>query len=143
MQAQTLGSRESGGLPLPSPSSSIIHVNGTSALRGNSSAVVAVGDHANINGSEVIQSGAKRKKKERKKGWKGWALVFEDDQGNLIDEKDGSDSPQKLSDPASHTSTGECMPWVAAKVHGDLRSETTFDDKCRGFHRCLERSSRC
>ena len=37
----------------------------------------------------------KPKPKKKKKGWKGWALVIEDDDGNVLEVRDGGDMPDE------------------------------------------------
>ena len=38
--------------------------------------------------------GEVKPKKRKKKGWKGWALVIEDDDGNVLEVRDRGESPE-------------------------------------------------
>lgn len=59
---------------------------------------------ADANGSsESIQDPTKNgEKKRKKKGWKGWALVIEDEQGNIIEVNDGP-KPEPLPPKRART----------------------------------------
>jgi hypothetical protein len=49
-------------------------------------------------GSVVPEGGAGegevKPKKKKKKGWKGWALVIEDDDGNVLEVRERGESPE-------------------------------------------------
>jgi len=61
---------------------------GTSATSGP----VADGGHGSGSGSG--DAAGMKPKKKKKKGWKGWALVLEDEEGNVIEVRDRGESPE-------------------------------------------------
>jgi hypothetical protein len=65
------------------------HASGSNnAIRDGSNALnteTPNGGNYSVNGEGV----PKPEKKRRKKGWKGWAMVVEDDQGNVLEINDG------------------------------------------------------
>ena len=47
-------------------------------------------------GGGSLGGSGERQKKKRKKGWKGWALVVEDEAGNVLEVRDRGDSPERV-----------------------------------------------
>jgi len=62
------------------------HVNGHTSTRQRQSLSAQRSASPHVAGDG--QGGLVKKKKTAKKGWKGWALVVEDEQGNVIEIKD-------------------------------------------------------
>lgn len=62
--------------------------------------VVAGGSGGGGGGGEV-----KPKPKKRKKGWKGWALMYEDEDGNMVEVKDD----EEVEEPATATAQAEVV----------------------------------
>ena len=54
-----------------------------------------------------VVGGPMRLRKRKKKGWKGWAVVVEDEEGNVIEVRDRGESPPKVAEPSSEPSRGE------------------------------------
>ena len=66
-----------------------------------------------MSGAESNAGGEKITKKGKKKGWKGWALVLEDEEGNVIEVRNRGESPPKHTEPTPGLSRGEscsCHP---------------------------------
>lgn len=63
----------------------------SSSVRNGSSGSVS----AELRGGSATPAEVKAKPKKKKKGWKGWALVIEDDDGNVLEVRDRGESPDK------------------------------------------------
>ena len=96
MQGRNIQTLASGGRSSSSPINT--HLNGDSGLVNKSeepsvihNSEVDSGICSNAVGGDKPQAQAQQAKGKKKKGWKGWALVVEDDAGNVIEVKDGED----------------------------------------------------
>lgn len=75
-----------------SSSSSVTYGQTRDKSRGTS-----IADIEGVNGSVIGEAGGDaevKPKKKKKKGWKGWALVIEDDDGNVLEVRDRGESPE-------------------------------------------------
>lgn len=110
MHARESAPRSSGGHPLTS-SSSITYVNGSSGIRASSEPVAGAGGGRSsevMSGAESsVGAGGEKPKKGKKKGWKGWALVVEDEEGNVIEVRDRGESPSGHRELSPEFSRGE------------------------------------
>jgi hypothetical protein len=89
--------------PLPSgggPSSLSVtpHSTGTALPNAKGKALVGREVSADVPSGAITAVKAapaeKAKRKPKKKGWKGWALVYYDDDGNVIEERLRDETPQ-------------------------------------------------
>ena len=67
---------------------------GASATPGPAADNGAADANANGSGSGSGDAAGAKPKKKKKKGWKGWALVLEDEEGNVIEVRDRGESPE-------------------------------------------------
>lgn len=58
-------------------------------------------------GESTVGGDRPETKKKKKKGWKGWALVVEDEDGNLIDVKEDKALPANAVELTGEKSRGE------------------------------------
>ena len=93
-------------IPIPIPT---LHTNGQASGSGSNGNhhIGTNGVHVNMgnnaNGIREASGSVKPEKKRKKKGWKGWVVVVEDDAGNILEENDGPE-PDPL--PSSRTRNG-------------------------------------
>lgn len=78
---------------------------------------------AEVNGSsESIQDPTRNgEKKRKKKGWKGWALVIEDEQGNIIEVNDGP-KPEPLPPKRPRTTARPPGPQITTNSYTNSNS---------------------
>ena len=136
----------SGGQPMASSSSSYIHVNGghlRSGLRDSSHELPARRSSEGISGAESVLTGEKRGKKGKKRGWKGWALVLEDEDGNVIDVRDGGESPPDREHPSPQPSRGELLGLGYASEPQRVGKAELMIGNHRGFDRSDQRTRPC
>lgn len=110
MHGRKPASNPSGGRPLIPSSSSVTHVNGNAGLRDDSNEPTWGRSSETMSGAESVIGEGKIGKKGKRKGWKGWALVLEDEDGNVIDVKPG----------------GEAIPTVTEVSGGPTRGESIY-----------------
>jgi hypothetical protein len=107
-RTRTLESTGEFASPIPIPT---LHTNGQASGSGSNGNhhIGSNGVHidqqmgSSANGNREASGSAKPEKKRKKKGWKGWVVVVEDDAGNILEENDGP-PPDPL--PSSRTRNG-------------------------------------
>lgn len=83
-------------------------------LAGSSSSDIGAGK-GNVNGNAL------KKEKKRKKGWKGYAMQYLDDDGNVIEERPRDETPPEEREANRIKSGGESIKQVLEEAtHGEM-----------------------
>ena len=84
------------------------------------------------NRDNMIESIPDPTKKRKKKGWKGWALVIEDEQGNIIEVNDGPKQdgplPPRRPKPITTNSHSHSRSHSNSNSNGNARSSALLTD---------------